>query len=111
VAIHQEMANATKALQRDALMKTLSENGIPNAPINTIPQVREMEAVKSRLIQTKTPDCQPVRLPPMAVDLKGSVKDLTFPPKYGENTRSVLLEAGLTETEVADLGDSGVIAG
>jgi len=44
----------------------------------------------------------------MAVDLPQARTGLDFAPKYGQHTRSVLAEAGLSEREIAALFDAGV---
>jgi len=51
-----------------------------------------------------------VRMPPMAVEIAGAPSELAFPPKYGQHTRSVLAEAGLTGDEVQALYGAGVVA-
>jgi len=108
-AIHKEMAVATMRFSSAELMKALSSIGIPHAPINTISQVKQMDAINNKLISTKTPNGSKVRLPPLAVDLDGAVKELSFPPKYSEHTSSVLLEAGLIEEDLAGLQEKGII--
>jgi crotonobetainyl-CoA:carnitine CoA-transferase CaiB-like acyl-CoA transferase len=47
---------------------------------------------------------------PMAVDLPAVPQELTFPPKYGEHTRTVLKEAGCSNLEIAQLERDRIIA-
>jgi crotonobetainyl-CoA:carnitine CoA-transferase CaiB-like acyl-CoA transferase len=48
---------------------------------------------------------------PMAVDLPGARRVLDFPPRYGQHTQAVLVEAGFSAAEYAELGKQGVVAG
>jgi itaconate CoA-transferase len=111
VAIHEEMAIATRKHTKAGLMSELAERRIPHAPINDMRQVREMEAVSSRLTTTRTPDDRVVNLPPMAVDLEEGVTDLSFAPKYSEHTHGILEETGLAQEEIAALAAEGIIPG
>ena len=83
---------------------------IPNARINTVPEVRELPAIESRLTHTELPDGKTIRMQPMAIDLAGAARDFSFPPKYGEHTDKLLAEAGYTEAECNDLRSAGVTA-
>jgi crotonobetainyl-CoA:carnitine CoA-transferase CaiB-like acyl-CoA transferase len=108
-AIHAEMAEATRQYSSAALMEELARRKIPHAPINTIRQVREMEAISSRLTTTHTPDGRVVHLPPMATDLEDGVSELSFAPSYSQHTRPVLAECGLGEGEIAALSEDSII--
>jgi hypothetical protein len=72
-------------------------------------QVREMEAISSRLTSTRTPDGSVIRLPPMAVDLDDGVSDLPFAPSYSEHTHAILEESGLAHEEIGALAGDGII--
>jgi crotonobetainyl-CoA:carnitine CoA-transferase CaiB-like acyl-CoA transferase len=108
-AIHEEMAGATRKYTSAGLMEELSKRKIPHAPINTISQVREMDAIASKVTTTTTPDGRTISLPPMAVDLEHGVSELSFAPKYSEHTRAILEESGLTQGEIAALAGDGII--
>jgi crotonobetainyl-CoA:carnitine CoA-transferase CaiB-like acyl-CoA transferase len=108
-AIHEEMAIATRQYISAALMEELAKRKIPHAPINTIRQVREMDAIASRVTTTTTPDGRTINLPPMAVDLEDGVRELSFAPSYSEHTRAILEESGLTQGEIAALAGDGII--
>lgn len=110
-AIHGEMAVATQRFSSAGLMEELATRKIPHAPINDMHQVREMDAISSRLTSTRTPDDSVVKLPPMAVDLEDGVSELSFAPSYSEHTRSILEESGLTQEEIDALAAEGVIPG
>ena len=47
---------------------------------------------------------------PMAVDLPAAPREFAFPPTYGANTDSILLEAGFREDDCRALRAGGVIA-
>jgi itaconate CoA-transferase len=82
---------------------------IVHAPIQTIPQVRSMAAIASKLTATRLPDGRRVALQPMAVDVKGAPQEFSFPPHYGENTRAVLKETGISSSEYEQLAAAGVV--
>ena len=83
---------------------------IPHAAINDIPAVREMEAIARALTRTRAPDGREVRMQPLAVDMPGALRNMSFPPKYGEHTQSVLAEAGYSIAECTSLAEQGIIA-
>jgi itaconate CoA-transferase len=109
-AIHREMGQATRGVTSAALMQDLSRHGIPHAPIHTIRQVREMDAIATKLCTTRTPGGALIHLPPLAVDLEGGPREYAFAPRYGEHTESVLQEVGLTPAEITALRAGGIIA-
>jgi itaconate CoA-transferase len=84
---------------------------IPHAAINDIPAVRELEAIARTLTRTRAPDGREVRMQPQAVDMPGAVRELEFPPKYGQHTAAVLAEAGYSEADCTSLREQGIIAG
>jgi crotonobetainyl-CoA:carnitine CoA-transferase CaiB-like acyl-CoA transferase len=72
--------------------------------------VRELPAIAGRLTRSALPDGRAIRMQPMAVDIAGAHTELGFAPKYGQHTRALLAEAGLSQTEVQTLHDAGVVA-
>ena len=82
---------------------------IPHAPIQTISQVAAMRQISEKMITSRLPDGQVIRLQPPAVDLDVAT-DFPLAPRYGEHTQAVLLEAGYAKTEVEALLASGVAA-
>jgi crotonobetainyl-CoA:carnitine CoA-transferase CaiB-like acyl-CoA transferase len=108
-AIHKEMAAATREYTSAALMDELAKRKIPHAPINTIRQVREMDAVASRVTTTHTPDGRTINLPPMAVDLEDGASELSFAPSYSEHTHAILGESGFSQSEIDGLAADGII--
>jgi len=107
--IHAQLGGVTAECTTGELVRELSAATIPHAVINDVRAVRELPQLAERLTRTRTPTGRTVRMPPAAVDRAGAVPELGFPPKYGEHTRTVLREAGVSDEELQALGDAGVI--
>ncbi len=108
-AIHREMAAAALRYSSEELVREFREAKIPHAPIHTVPEVRAMDAIRSRLTSTRAPDGRLVHLPPAAVDLGSDATEFAFAPRYSEHTKPVLEEAGLGANEIATLETDGII--
>jgi crotonobetainyl-CoA:carnitine CoA-transferase CaiB-like acyl-CoA transferase len=108
--IHREVAAATRHCSTAELSEELRRSAIPHAPIHDIQAVREIEAVRSKLTTTRTPDGRVVRMQPMAVDVAGAPGAHRFPPRYGQDTLAVLREGGFADGECAALLEQGIIA-
>jgi len=109
--LQRDIAAVTAAMSAEEVIADLRAASIPHARINGVAEVRELEALRGRLTETRTPDGKRVRMQPMAVDLPGAAREFSFPPKYGEHTRPVLREAGFSEAECRTLAAAGVIPG
>jgi crotonobetainyl-CoA:carnitine CoA-transferase CaiB-like acyl-CoA transferase len=105
------MADATRQHTSAGLMEELAKRKLPHAPINNMRQVREMDAISSRVTTTRTPDGRVINLPPMAVDLEDGVNELSFAPNYSQHTQAILNESGLTQGEIETLTAGGIIPG
>jgi crotonobetainyl-CoA:carnitine CoA-transferase CaiB-like acyl-CoA transferase len=93
--------------------EVLREAGIPHSPITPIEEVPRLPFVASSNLTTNTPDGHSIRLPPPAVRTEHLDKlegTLPFAPAYGEHTDKLLLEIGLSDSEIAGLRDRGVVA-
>ncbi len=110
-AIHRDMAAATRRVATDDIAAAFRKATIPHAAINDIPAVRELEAIARTLTRTRAPDGREVRMQPQAVDMPGAVRELEFPPKYGQHTDAVLAEAGYSDADCTSLREQGIIAG
>ncbi|MDP2821926.1 MAG: CoA transferase [Sulfuritalea sp.] len=110
-AIHRDMAAVTRQHTTAEIAADFRQATIPHAPIHDIPAVRQMPAVSSRMTTTRTPDGKTIRMQPMAVDVAGVATELSFPARYGEDTMTILKEAGLSEADCASLKHLGIIAG
>ena len=108
-AIYKEIGAITAQAEMRAIEAELAEAKIPNARINTVPQVSELPAVSSRTTSTHMPDGKKIRMQPMAVDLAGAAQEFDFPPKYGEHTDAVLEEAGFDADTRRRMHEDGLI--
>ncbi len=106
-AIHADIAAVTCKATMAELTADFRKAQIPNAPIQTIPQVAAMEAISSRITRTTMPDGAPLRMQPLAVD--GALRELPFAPKYSEHTNALLQECGYSQSEIAGLAKDGII--
>ncbi len=109
-AIYAEIGEITAGHSFAEIEADFASAKIPNSHINTVPEVRQLPAIESRLTRTTLPGGKTVRMQPMAVDLAGATRDFSFPPKYGEHTDALLAEAGYSAGECKELRDAGVIA-
>jgi crotonobetainyl-CoA:carnitine CoA-transferase CaiB-like acyl-CoA transferase len=111
--IHKEIGAITRHFKTGELVKLLSSKGLVAAPIHTIPQVVDSPPIRDTLLHTTTRSERRVRLPPPAVErehLTAIDRRLPYAPSYGADTESVLQEIGLSESEIIDLTESGIIA-
>lgn len=111
-AIHRELAEITATLLTSELKHLLSDAKIPHAPIHSIQQVRDMDAIASKLMSTRTPSGKKIHLPPPAVDIEEAVirrGELSFAPRYNEHTESILFESGFTTELIDGFTSRGVI--
>ncbi len=108
--IYEDIGAVTASCDTAELVRDFQEATIAHAVINTIPEVRELEALSGKLTTTQTPDGKPVHMQPMPVDEAGATTNLSFPPKYGEHTLSILAEAGYGTEQLTELEAAGVIS-
>jgi crotonobetainyl-CoA:carnitine CoA-transferase CaiB-like acyl-CoA transferase len=111
VAIHADITAITKQHPTAEIIADLVRAKIPHAPINTVPQAMQIDAIAAKLTATTAPDGRRVRLPPMAVDHAGVRRDYAFPPRYGEQSEAILREVGYGDAEIAQLCAKGILAG
>ncbi len=104
------MAAATAVSTVDEILADLRAATIPATRILDIRQVRELPQLRDKLTTTAMPDGRPIRMQPFAVDRHGAAAAMSFPPKYGADTRRLLAEAGYAATEVDGLIGEGVAA-
>ena len=110
-AIYREIGEITKQATFATLSEEFSAAQIPNTPINDIPRVHEMPAVRSKMVRTVLPTGQALRLQPRAVDMPDRPDEFYPPRGYGEDTRAVLGEAGYAGSEIDGLIEAGIAAG
>ncbi len=107
--IYTDLATITCQYTTEKLSAWFAKAMIPHAPINTVTQVQALEALRTKLTSTTTPDGKRIRMQPLAVDHPDAVSDLAFPPGYGSQTGKVLAEAGFDRNARAALSERGII--
>lgn len=107
-AIYRDIGEATKQAPLEVIAAELSDAQIPNTPINDIPGVHEMPAIRSKMTRTLLPNGQTLRLQPRAVDMADQSSEFSPPPSYGQETRAVLEEIGLSQQEISGLVANGI---
>ena len=111
--IHREIGAVTRGFKTGALVELLSAAGLVAAPIHTVPQVMEFPPIHRALLETRTPSGERVRLPPPSVErdhLLSSRRRLPYAPTYSRDTDQVLQDAGFSQTEIAGLRESRILA-
>jgi len=110
-AIDRDIGKITATYTTEDLIAELHQAKVASSPVNTVPQVCALDAIKSKLTTTESPDGKTLSLQPMAVDYEGASTHLHFPAKYAENTISILKEVAWTDEEIASYLEQGIIAG
>jgi crotonobetainyl-CoA:carnitine CoA-transferase CaiB-like acyl-CoA transferase len=111
--LHQAIQEITAKHASAHISGVLSEAAIPHSPITPIERVADLPFFKTSGLHTTTPDGKPVRLPPPAVPtehLEKTQKNLAFAPAYGEHTDAILQEAGMSQDEISNLRNQGIVA-
>lgn len=93
----------------DQLTEDLKLAQIPYSHVHDVYQVAELDAIKTKLTRTRMPDGTRINLQPLPVDLPEGARELSFAPRYGQHSRAILEEVGLTDAEIDALRESGVV--
>ena len=109
-AIYREIGEITRLATFATLSEEFSAAQIPNTPINDIPRVHEMPAVRSKMVRTVLPTGQALRLQPRAVDMPDRPDEFYPPRGYGVDTRAVLAEAGYSDGDIDTFVAAGIAA-
>lgn len=110
--LHAAIADITRRHATASVAARLAEAAVPHAPITPIDGVMELPFIAPALLRTRAPDGREIRLPPPAVStewLSEHGRQLPFAPAYGEHTRQVLTEAGLSGPQIEELVRDGVV--
>lgn len=86
--------------------------GIPVGGINNLAQVFDHPQVRAREMQIELPHPQAGTVPMVANPIKMSATPIQYeaaPPLLGQHTRDVLMDAGLTASEIDELRHSGIV--
>ena len=107
--LQREIGNIMINYDTTELANDLHNATIPCAPILTIPQVIERNELKGKLTMTTALDNKAIRMQPMAIDVADGKTNLSFPPKYGEHTETILSKSGYSTNDLARLRRSDII--
>jgi crotonobetainyl-CoA:carnitine CoA-transferase CaiB-like acyl-CoA transferase len=108
------LAARLSTLERDEILATLEQAGVPGAPVNDVsevldhPQVRELGAISSVDDPARQRSIDLVSSPFRASAMPTHVRRV--PPEHGEHTTQILTELGYTEDAQRRLRDQGVVA-
>lgn len=109
--MYQDLHAITTQYTSDELAEALTAAKVPWSKVNTVPEVMELEAIKSRLTSSTLPDGRTIYMQPAAVDIDGLKTSLPFSPKYGEHTAAILEELGYSEDRIKELLEKNICAG
>lgn len=105
--LYDELQSTFEAGERANIVETLTNAGVPAAPIQTVEQIAQNDAqavVRELLVTVYNPevdaDLRVARRPYLM--LNGTADDDT-PPKLGEHSREVLASLGYTPREIREL--------
>jgi crotonobetainyl-CoA:carnitine CoA-transferase CaiB-like acyl-CoA transferase len=82
---------------------------IPYSEVHDIHQVANLEAIRTKMTHTVMPDGTRLNLQPLPVDRGDAPLELSFAPRYGEHSRTILREIGMTDARIGQLVASGLI--
>lgn len=108
--MYEDLRKVVAQYKSADLTKDLESARIPFSKVNTVHQVRALDAIRSKLTKSVTPDGKEFFMQPMATDIEGANTSLPFPPAYGEHTQAVLLEAGYSIAKFQDFREAGIVA-
>ena len=100
-------------MTRAELMEKLEVSGLPFAPIAKPEELFDDPHLNASggLLPIETPDGVTTRLPALPIEVGGERPGVQRnPPKSGEHTREVLLEAGYSDVDIDRLIDEGVVS-
>ena len=107
-----ELKKRLGTLNKNDLMALAEKADIPFSPVNRPEDLFEDPHLNQSggLAETKTPDGKRTKLPKIPLRLNGSTFDLrNHPPGIGEGSVAIYREIGLTDHEIGDLHNEGII--
>ncbi len=109
-ALYRDIAAITARYPAEELLAEFRAATLPATKILDVRQAQALPQLSAKLTRTAMPDGRALRMQPMAVDVPGAREALPFAPKYGDDTRRVLAEAGFAAGEIETLGREGIVA-
>jgi crotonobetainyl-CoA:carnitine CoA-transferase CaiB-like acyl-CoA transferase len=105
------LSEAFSAAGRDEWISRLREIGIPSGPVNDISDMLADEQYEARgMFPQVTDEHGTVRLVNTPIIADGAPRIRTLAPAMGAHTVPVLIELGLTGTEIEELLQQGIVA-
>jgi crotonobetainyl-CoA:carnitine CoA-transferase CaiB-like acyl-CoA transferase len=105
--MYEDLRRVFMRFPTEELSRDLTRAKIPWAPVNDVKSAAIHPAIARRTTRTRGPDGQEIVLQPLPVDRESAPLELSFPPSYGQHTRSILQESGFSSGEIADLLAAG----
>ena len=97
---------------RADLVDALEKAGVPCGPINSIPEVFELEQIKHRGMRMDLPHPKSGTVPSVANPINFAATPVEYdraPPMLGQHSDEVLREIGLSDADVQKLRGNGVV--
>ncbi len=97
---------------KDELMRKLESTGLPFAPIQRPEDLADDPHLRASggLLDMTIPEGGEISLPAMPIAIDGARPGLTInPPEIGEHSETVLRDLGLSEREISDLVERGLV--
>lgn len=101
-AMYEDLHSVFRRFPTSELAEDLTRAKIPWSPVNDVSAVAALPAIKGKLTATYLPDGRKIWLQPLPVDGVTPPRELSFPPTYGDHTRSILREIGFNAHEVEE---------
>jgi len=101
------------AMTKDELMANCERIGLPYAPIAKPHELFEDPHLNASgsFLDVTLPDGRPTRVPGLPITMGGRRTELRRDlPRIGQHSREVLLEAGFSNDEIAELAAAGAVA-
>ncbi|MCL5990572.1 MAG: CoA transferase [Bacteroidetes bacterium] len=110
--IYADIRKGTNQYTTDEFIKICIENNLAVAPVNTIPDVANLEFVKKNMLRTKLPSGEFAELFPAAVItdyLNQKELKLGMAPRLGEHNEKIYKEIGLSSEEIEKLKKENIM--
>lgn len=113
VNLNRAINDITVQYTSEAMIDLFTTITVPVSKINTIPEVIDDPLVQKRILHTKDPrsGTEIFLAPPpnMTPFLEARDRELTFPPRFGEQNQEIYGRLGYTEDDIGELKEKGII--
>ncbi|TAL69973.1 MAG: CoA transferase [Bacteroidetes bacterium] len=110
--IYDDIRKGTKLYTTIEFIKICIENGLAVAPVNTIPDVANLEFVRKNMLKTNLPSGETVELFPASMNtdfLNQREMNLDIAPRLGEHNERIFKEIGLSSEDIEKLKKENII--